>query len=67
MQSSQFYGEGEGLIFLDGIDCGENDTRLADCARLHLTPGMVDDQCTHSKDAGVICSKVELIMSINNK
>ena len=56
VSSSQFYGEGDGPILLDGINCGENDTRLADCARLHVTPGMVDDDhCTHSKDAGVIC------------
>ena len=55
MSSSEFYGEGEGPILLDGINCEESNTRLADCARYHFTPGMVGDHCTHKKDAGVVC------------
>ena len=55
LSSSDSYGEGKGPILLDRIYCDLNDTRLADCARNDLTPGMVGDGCTHRKDAGVIC------------
>ena len=55
LSSSDTYGKGEGPILLDRIHCDLNDTRLADCARFDLTPGMVGNGCTHRKDAGVIC------------
>ena len=56
---SDSYGEGEGPIHLEKISCDLNDTRLADCTRYDLTPGMISDGCTHRKDAGVICRGVD--------
>ena len=53
---SDLYGEGEGPVVIARVNCDESDTlRLSECERSDLRPGVVDDHCTHSMDAGVIC------------
>ena len=55
---SDLYGEGEGPIMLERVDCDENTTlRLSECRRSvnNPIPGVISEYCTHSKDAGVIC------------
>lgn len=55
---SDKYGEGEGPILLNRVDCISSDVRLTDCHRLSLQQRPVSHSCTHSKDAGVICRGV---------
>ncbi|XP_063960668.1 uncharacterized protein LOC129267820 [Lytechinus pictus] len=46
------FGEGEGPIFLDNIECQGDEASLLDCQRL----GFLDQNCGHSEDAGVVCT-----------
>ena len=50
------YGQGEGIIWLDAIQCTGNETNLAQCTH----PGWGVHKCRHSEDAGVICKPGEL-------
>ena len=46
------YGQGLGLdIFLKNLACDGHEARVTDCA----TNNVVGTQCTHSRDAGVVC------------
>ena len=44
--------QGIGHIFLDNVICTGNESRLADC----LHQGIASHDCSHSEDAGVVCS-----------
>jgi len=46
------YGEGEGQIWLDEVDCVGDESQLMFCSA--SPPGLHD--CSHYEDAGVICS-----------
>lgn len=46
------YGQGVGLqVFLQYLACDGHEARIRDCA----TQNVVEIQCPHSRDAGVIC------------
>ena len=47
------FGIGTGPIYLNGLNCSGNETRITDCQGLN--PGSLTF-CTHQHDAGVICS-----------
>ena len=47
-----FFGQGEGLIFLDNVDCFGNETTLMHC--IH-EDDLGTHNCDHIEDAGVIC------------
>ena len=47
------FGQGSGSIWLDSVTCIGNESTLASCG--HLGVG-VTRSCSHSEDAGVICS-----------
>ena len=49
--SSARYGPGTGSIFLDGVGCSGDETRLLDCTRA----SSVSCFSGHSEDAGVRC------------
>ena len=48
-----WFGEGTSPIMLDTVECNGDETSIVRCA--HTDWGVHD--CTHSEDAGVICSK----------
>ena len=48
-----YFGEGSGSILLDNVTCTGSESTLASCG--HLGVGIIRS-CTHSKDAGVVCS-----------
>ena len=45
------YGEGSGTIWLDSLDCVGNESSIEDCPH----GGWGNHDCSHQKDAGVIC------------
>jgi len=50
---SAYFGEGSGSILLDNVTCTGSESTLASCG--HLGVG-ITRSCTHSEDAGVVCS-----------
>ena len=45
------FGEGEGTIMLDNVDCYGTEQSIADCTHR----GYGTNDCSHNEDAGVIC------------
>ncbi len=54
-QSSIDVPDGSGKIALSNVQCNGNEARLVDCP----SDTMVDENCTHSTDAGVLCTELE--------
>ena len=50
--SDAAYGEGEGEIWLDDVECSGNESNLFGCSHQRLG----DHNCGHSEDASVVCS-----------
>lgn len=53
-KSSAYFGEGDGDIWLDDVDCLGNETSLLHCTHARLG----ESNCGHAEDAGVICSGI---------
>uniref|UniRef100_A0A3Q0RPL9 SRCR domain-containing protein n=1 Tax=Amphilophus citrinellus TaxID=61819 RepID=A0A3Q0RPL9_AMPCI len=51
-KSDAFFGEGQGVIWLDDVNCLGNETSLIHCRRSSFG----ENNCGHGEDAGVICS-----------
>ena len=49
--ANAYFGEGNGSIFLDNVQCSPNNTDILQC---HSNP-IGSHNCTHSNDAGVRC------------
>uniref|UniRef100_A0A673B6Z5 SRCR domain-containing protein n=1 Tax=Sphaeramia orbicularis TaxID=375764 RepID=A0A673B6Z5_9TELE len=54
-KSSAFFGEGQGPIWLDDVDCFGNESSLSHCGRIFFE----QTGCDHREDAGVVCSGME--------
>ena len=52
--SFAYYGQGNGPIVLDNVQCTGNEISLFDCS---YDPDTSD--CTHFEDAGVMCLELE--------
>ncbi|XP_078420597.1 scavenger receptor cysteine-rich type 1 protein M130-like [Cetorhinus maximus] len=57
-----FFGEGNGSIWSDIIECVGKELRLSDCP----VSSWGHQRCTHRNDAGVICSDAEWQMRLAN-
>ena len=55
------FGAGDGIIWLDEVECIGTEERLEDCG--HNAWGIED--CTHHEDAGVRCSWAHIAIKIN--
>ncbi|XP_047429618.1 deleted in malignant brain tumors 1 protein-like [Mugil cephalus] len=51
-KSGAFFGQGQGSIWLDDVNCFGNETSLLRCRH----PSLGENNCGHGEDAGVICS-----------
>ena len=49
--SSAAFGQGNGPIMLDNLNCNGNETYISECPSL----GWFSHHCDHSEDAGVSC------------
>ena len=62
---SATFGQGEGRIVLDDVECQGDENSLAECSH----PQFLDNNCGHAEDAGVRCtgeSKMMLQSSPHN-
>lgn len=58
-----YFGEGQGPIHLDNVECCGTERTLGEC----ITPMSGIHNCWHSEDAGVICDYVEeAVQAIQN-
>ncbi|CAM5078801.1 unnamed protein product [Natator depressus] len=51
------FGEGQGLILTEEFQCVGNESLLFSCPRI----SQVNQTCSHTNDAGVICSRFRLV------
>ncbi|XP_022096125.1 deleted in malignant brain tumors 1 protein-like [Acanthaster planci] len=54
MKLSTYFGEGQGPVFLDRLECQGSEKRLAECD----SSGWSRTSCLHNGDVGVICNPV---------
>ena len=49
--SNAYFGVGNGLIFLDNVQCTSSSSQLLECSSWPI----FSHNCDHSEDAGVVC------------
>ncbi|PIK36252.1 hypothetical protein BSL78_26916 [Apostichopus japonicus] len=61
VRKNAFFGEGNGQIFMDGIECDGTERAITDC------PYISNHNCIHSEDAGVVCTSDFVAVCPSNK
>lgn len=61
VKTGSFFGQGQGVIWLDDLNCVGNETSLVHCQR----PTFGENNCGHGEDAGVVCSGIISFQSEN--
>ncbi|XP_071819335.1 uncharacterized protein [Apostichopus japonicus] len=61
VRKDAFFGEGNGQIFMDGIECDGTERAITDC------PYTSYHNCIHSEDAGVVCTSDFVEVCPSNK
>ncbi|KAG5854156.1 hypothetical protein ANANG_G00034630, partial [Anguilla anguilla] len=56
-QSSAQFGQGNGTIWLDDVQCSGNESALTQCQH----PGFGSHNCSHHEGAHVVCSAIRLV------
>lgn len=59
-KSSAYFGQGQGDIWLDDVQCIGNETELTHCKY----PSIGENNCGHGEDAGVVCSGMILVIAL---
>uniref|UniRef100_A0A3P9GXQ0 Soluble scavenger receptor cysteine-rich domain-containing protein SSC5D n=1 Tax=Oryzias latipes TaxID=8090 RepID=A0A3P9GXQ0_ORYLA len=63
VKRSAFFGQGQGEIWLDDVNCMGNETSLLHCRR----PSFGENNCGHGEDAGVVCSATIRLLNGTNQ
>ncbi|XP_068433617.1 scavenger receptor cysteine-rich type 1 protein M130-like [Clinocottus analis] len=62
-KKAAFFGEGEGMIWLDDVQCTGHESSILKCPHRE----MGDSNCGHGEDAGVICSDSLRVVNGSNR
>ncbi|XP_022624421.1 deleted in malignant brain tumors 1 protein-like [Seriola dumerili] len=62
-KASAFFGQGQGDIWLDDVNCIGNESSLVHCQH----PSFGENNCGHGEDAGVVCSATIRVINGTNQ
>ena len=58
--ASNNFGPGEGMVWMENVNCNGNESRLTDC----LFGGWGVTSCNHFQDVGVICNSKSVLTKL---
>ncbi len=53
VKSAAYFGQGSGPVWMNNVSCNGTESTLKNC----VLSGRVQQNCSHEKDAGVICGR----------
>ncbi|KAM4633324.1 scavenger receptor cysteine-rich domain-containing protein DMBT1-like isoform 2-T2 [Polymixia lowei] len=58
-----YYGQGDDQVWMDDVECTGHEKSLTDCPHR----GFGENDCSHSEDAGVVCSEAVRLINGTNR